>query len=329
MQVRHVPKVFALALALVGCVAGAPTGASLGGSGGSNGPSGGGGNVSGNTGGTTGVPGGGPEPRSAPPQHQRHPRLQGGRVPGPRRLRLLTRAEYANTVADLLGIPVPTVDNLPVESVVDGFDNNAAATAVTSRHLDEYLATSERLAAAGLAQSRGQLLTCQAARPAAIGPSSPAFGRRAFRRPLADAEVSRYQALFDPTVTGGNFDKGVELVMRAMLASPIFLYRSEVGEKAPRTAAFRLTRYEVATALSYFFWETTPGRHPAGRRPHRAPWTRPDGVEAQARRLLADPRSRPGVAGVLPAVAGHRRLPVHQQGPGRLPHLQRSRSATP
>src|SRR2546430_13433710 len=47
---------------------------------------------------------------------------KGDEVPGPRRLRLLTRAEYARTVSDLLGIPAPQIDNLPVESVVDGFD---------------------------------------------------------------------------------------------------------------------------------------------------------------------------------------------------------------
>jgi hypothetical protein len=238
---------------------------------------------------------GGTAPVTAPPSTSAIPACKGDEVPGPRRLRLLTRAEYARTVADLLGIPVPTVDNLPVESVVDGFDNNAAATAVTSRHLDEYLATSERLAAAGLAQSRGKLLTCQAGTAGCDRTFIAAFGRRAFRRPLADAELARYQALFDPQVTGGSFDKGVELVIRAMLASPIFLYRSEVGEKAA-DGAFKLTGYEVATALSYFFWETTPDDAllEAAR---TGALDGPQGVEAQAKRLLADPRSRPSVAG--------------------------------
>src|SRR6185369_9877616 len=102
----------------------------------------------------------------------------GDEVPGPRRLRLLTRAEYANSVADLLGIPVPSVDNLPVESVVDGFDNNAAASAVTSRHLDEYLSTGERVALAALAQNKGKLLTCQAGATGCDRTFIGAFGRR-------------------------------------------------------------------------------------------------------------------------------------------------------
>src|SRR5262245_61844224 len=107
MQVRPEPIVFALALTLVGCVAGAPTGMSTGGAGGPGGPSGGSGNVSGNTGGSaggsSGQPGGGPEPPlGAPPTTSATPTCQGDELPGPRRLRLLTRAEYAATVTDLL-----------------------------------------------------------------------------------------------------------------------------------------------------------------------------------------------------------------------------------
>jgi hypothetical protein len=269
------------AMACMGRLTGPSDGEGTGGKGGA------GGKAMGMVGGSGGV--------AAPPGTSAIPACTGDEVPGPRRLRLLTRAEYANTVADLLGIAVPAVDNLPVESVVDGFDNNAAATAVTSRHLDEYLSTSERLAVTGLATSRAKLLTCQAGTAGCDRTFITAFGRRAFRRPLADAEVARYQALFDPQVTGGNFDKGVELVIRAMLSSPIFLYRSEVGEKAA-DGSFKLTGPEVATALSYFFWQTTPDDAllEAAR---TGVLDRPEGVEAQAKRLLADPRSRASVAG--------------------------------
>ncbi|HXU80785.1 MAG TPA: DUF1592 domain-containing protein [Polyangia bacterium] len=242
----------------------------------------------------TGGTGGMTPPETAPPSTSAIPDCKGDELPGPRRLRLLTRDEYANTVADLLGIPKPSVDNLPVESVVDGFDNNAAASAVTSRHLDEYLSTGERLAAAALAQSKARLLGCQPTTAGCDRTFVTAFGRRALRRPLADAEVTRFLALFNPQVTGNSFDKGMELVLRAMLASPSFLYRSEVGEKAA-DGSYKLTGYEVATALSYFFWETTPDDAllEAAR---TGALDRQEGVEAQAKRLLGDPRSRPAVA---------------------------------
>jgi hypothetical protein len=253
---------------------------------------------SGGRAGTGGKPNGsggtGGPPAEAPPGTNAIPDCQGDEVPGPRRLRLLTRAEYGNSVADLLGLATPNIDNLPVESVVDGFDNNAAASAVTSRHIDEYLSTGERLATAALAQSRARLLSCQAGTTGCDKIFVTSFGRRTFRRPLTDAEVTRYLALFDAQVTGGSFDKGVELVIRAMLASPNFLYRSEVGEKAP-DGSFKLNGYEVATALSYFLWDTTPDDAllDAAR---TGALDKPDGVDTQAKRLLADPRSRASIA---------------------------------
>src|SRR2546423_1676808 len=87
---------------------------------------------------------------------------------------------------------------------------------------------------------------------------------------------------------------GPELALRAMLASPHFLYRSEVGEKAP-DGTFKLTGYEVASALSYFLWGTTPDDQLLGAASSGA-LDQVGGVETQARRLLADPRSRPAVA---------------------------------
>jgi hypothetical protein len=243
--------------------------------------------------GTPGAPGTGGSPGTPPTTGAVPDNCKGDEVPGPRRLRLLTRTEYASTVADLLGIPAPQVDNLPVESVVDGFDNNASAQVVTSRHMDEYLATSEKLALQALTQSKGKILTCPATTPGCDRMFVTSFGRRAFRRPLADVEVTRYMALFDPGTTGGNFDKGMELVLRAMLASPNFLYRSEVGERAA-DGTFKLTGYEVATALSYFFWGSMPD-DPLLAAASTGALDTPAGVETQARRLLMDPRSRANV----------------------------------
>ena len=238
--------------------------------------------------------GGAPPTGAAPPTTGAVPdNCTGDEVPGPRQLRLLTRAEYASTVADLLGIAVPIVDNLPVESVVDGFDNNAAAQVVTSRHMDEYLSTGDRLATQAMTTSKGRLLPCDPTMAGCDRTFVTAFGPRAFRRPLTEAEITRYLALFAPANTGGSFDQGMQLAIAAMLASPNFLYRSEVGEKAA-DGTYRLTGYEVASALSYFLWGTTPDDQllEAAR---AGTLDRVDGVDTQARRLLADPRSRPAV----------------------------------
>jgi hypothetical protein len=234
-----------------------------------------------------------PTKAAAPPSTMAVPVCSTEELPGPRRLRLLTRAEYANSVVDLLGVPLPEVDNLPVETVIDGFDNNAAAAAVTSRHIDEYLATAERLAKLAVMQNRWRLATC----PAGNGCDRmfiTAFGRKAFRRPLLPAEIDRYAKLFDPAVTGGVFEKGMELTLRTMLSSPNFIYRSEMGEKAA-DGTYKLTPYEVATALSYLFWRTTPDDQLLDAA-KAGTLDQPAGFEQQVKRLIADPRSRPAIA---------------------------------
>ena len=59
------------------------------------------------------------------------------------------------------------------------------------------------------------------------------FGLRAFRQPLDDAKVARYEKLF---ASGATFEQGLELTITAMLQSPYFLYRRELGEPDPGKA---------------------------------------------------------------------------------------------
>jgi hypothetical protein len=246
----------------------------------------------GGAGGTPGAPFD-PATAAAPPGTSAIAVCKAEETPGPRRLRLLTRAEYSNSVVDLLGITAPPVDNLPVETVVDGFDNNARAAAVTSRHIDEYLATAERIAVAAVMQNRWKLASC-AAGNGCDRTFITAFGRKAFRRPLGPEEIDRYAKLFAPDVTGGVFEKGMELVVRAMLSSPNFLYRSEMGEKAG-DGSYKLSGYEIATAISFFLWGSTPDD--ALLEAARAgTLTEANGLEMQVKRLIADPRSRPAIA---------------------------------
>lgn len=203
--------------------------------------------------------------------------------PGPRMLRLLTREEYATTVADLLAIERPAVDEIPVEPRVAGYDNNAGAAIVTSRHVDAYIALGEKLAA------RAKVVTCDAATPSCRTSFIEKFGRRAFRRPLRADERARFEAMFATDVSPTAAD-GVSLVITSMLVSPSFLYRSELGEKQP-DGTYALTPFEVATALSYTFLGTAPDE----RLLDLAASGTID-VEKEARTLLADPRSRPRVA---------------------------------
>lgn len=227
-----------------------------------------------------------------------------GEAPGRRVLRLLTRAEYRSTVADLLGIAEPDVDSFPVETSVRGYDNEANAQLVTGRHADSYAGAAEGLAATvDPARWSGG---CDLAGPACQRTLVETFGRRAFRRPLASDEVDRYAALFDASITEGDSLLGARLAIEAILASPSFLYRSEVGE-AQADGTFALSSWEIASALSYLFWGTMPDD--ALFALAEADSLRdPVAIEREARRMLEDPRSEDAVAAFVSRWLGTTRL---------------------
>ena len=199
---------------------------------------------------------------------------------GPAQLRMLTRREYQNTIADLLGVDVDTA-SIPVEPRIKGFDDNAAAMVVTDRHMDAFLSLAEDVSERALTEHRGDLLRCDPSAATCKREFVTDLGLRAFRRPLTDDEIDNLLGAF----TGVSFDDGLRIAVGAMLISPSFLYRWEIGE------AGTMTPYETASALSYMFWGTMPDEElfavaAAGQLSTR------EQISDQARRLLADPRSR-------------------------------------
>lgn len=172
------------------------------------------------------------------------------------------------------------VSHLPAESRPAGFpfDTDADSAVVTTAHVDAYLAAALPLADHAAARA-AELHSCDwsGASTRCTRELLERLGRRLFRRPLAAGELDGYTAL--PLATA----------LHAMLVSPHFLYRSELGE--PKGDRFRLTGFEVATALAYTFLGTAPGDElldaaAAGELED------PAGIERWARRLLDDPRAR-------------------------------------
>jgi hypothetical protein len=70
-----------------------------------------------------------------------------GRVP----IRRLNRAEYQNTVRDLLGVDVDLKDLLPPDVTVNGFDNGAEALHVSSFLMEQYLEAADKVLDAAIA----------------------------------------------------------------------------------------------------------------------------------------------------------------------------------
>lgn len=210
--------------------------------------------------------------------------------PGPRVLRLLTRSEYAATVSDLLGVEPPPVDGIPVEPLVDGYDNDAESSVVTARHVDAYMQLAQTVADEAVESSAPTLAGCMPADPECPRLFVESLGRRALRRPLTGDEVDLYVELFDSEAADGDFYEGMRLVVRSLLMNPELLYRTELGEPAG-SGLYRLTPYEVASALSYGLWGTMPDDELLDAAAS-GELDDPDGLEDQARRLLDHPRGR-------------------------------------
>ncbi|MBU0656406.1 MAG: cellulose binding domain-containing protein [Gammaproteobacteria bacterium] len=205
---------------------------------------------------------------------------------GIRSLRLLTRLEYQNTVNDLFGLSLNLVNSLPDENQVGGFDNNIEQNQVSSLRMDAYLTQAEKVAAQAVQDSWNKIMPCSQQDLACGRQFIQTFGKRAFRRPLATAEVDTFAANF----SGVAFRDAVEKTVMTMLVSPSFLYRSELGE-LQADGTYKLTPYEVASSLSYLFWGSMPDDALFQAADNNALDTPAQRI-SQASRLLAASRSR-------------------------------------
>ena len=119
------------------------------------------------------------------------------------------------------------------------------------------------------------------------------LARRAYRRPVTAADVDTLLGFFDSgRDSGGGFDAGVQLALERMLVDPDFLLRMERDPAgAAPGAPYRLSDVAIASRLSFFLWGSIPDdalldAAEAGRLSDAAV------LDAQVRRMLADPRAR-------------------------------------
>jgi hypothetical protein len=214
---------------------------------------------------------------------------------GPTGLHRLSRIEYDNTLSDLLGDNSRSGFAALPEDVNDPFDNDFSTQQVSGA----LIAAAETLAAGASARlmadtaKRNALIGCTPSGPgdtACLESFARAFGRRAFRRPLTDEEVAGYVGLSAFAVEANDFYVGADLVLRAFLQDPSFLYRVETGTAvAGRTGLYVLNDYEIGARLSYFLWGSTPSDRLLDMAAGGALSTNA-GRRTAAAELLADPR---------------------------------------
>jgi hypothetical protein len=118
------------------------------------------------------------------------------------------------------------------------------------------------------------------------------LARRAFRRPATEADLAILMAFYEAGRKEKDFDRGVERLVAAVLASPEFLYRAIEGQQTATAKAgeVALTDYELATRLSYFLWNTGPDED-LFKLAATKELSKPAVLDAQVKRMLADPRA--------------------------------------
>jgi len=250
----------------------------------------------------------------------------GSEAPSPRLLRQLTLSEYHNTVADLLGLSNPDTTNIPPDVPIRGFTTNVSSAFIDGNNVDHYVSVGTALADRAVKESYATLVPCQTEDTACAGTFIDKFGLRAFRRPLSPDEKARYLKLFDADVTGGDFKVGVALAVRAMLVSPMFLMRSELGTDMGQ-GRFVLSPFEIATALSYTYLGTMPDDALFASAQSGALANKKE-IETQARRLVTSTRGRARISAFFGEWLESSRAFVATKDPGTFPALKDAATAS-
>jgi hypothetical protein len=220
-----------------------------------------------------------------------------GVAAGPTGLRLLTPTQYRNSLVDILGdVAAPAVGQW--RSSIAAAQGGVAAAGV-----EDYEAAA-LLVAAEIFDDPAKRMAVTGCTPAASADDPcvreviARIGRRAWRRPLDDAELARWSDVVESTaaLVGGDGWEGLQYAIAGLLQSPRFLYRVELGTPLSDDDPLlvRLDGYELASRLSYLVWNTTPDDAlldavAAGELDDDA------GLEAQIDRLFASPRSNDGM----------------------------------
>jgi Protein of unknown function (DUF1592)/Protein of unknown function (DUF1588)/Protein of unknown function (DUF1587)/Protein of unknown function (DUF1595)/Protein of unknown function (DUF1585) len=208
-------------------------------------------------------------------------------------VRRLNRAEYDNTVRDLLGETTRFSDTFPPDDGAEGFTNVADALSISPLLVERYEAAAEKLADTAVANPT--IITCEptpATGDACATEILSRFARRAWRRPVSTDEVARLVSVVHAAeATSLPFAAAIQVAIKTTLLSPSFLFRIELDADPTDPKPHALDDYELASRLSYFLWSSMPDDvlfAYAGAKKLSEPRV----FDLEVRRMLADPKAK-------------------------------------
>jgi hypothetical protein len=220
----------------------------------------------------------------------------GSRDPGRVTIRRLNRAEYDNTVRDLLGTAqTPGATTFADDAPQVGFDNNGDLQTLSPNQFNLYTQAAQSLAAEAMtvgSAQRAKLVTCDLTTGTACAQTLIAnIGLHAYRRPLTPAEVTSYVTLMTTAAqAGATADVQFRTVIESLLVAPDFLFRPEIDSDPTSLTPHVLSPYEMASRLSYMVYRSMPDDALFTAAASGA-LVQPADVQAQLARMIADPKA--------------------------------------
>ncbi|HKO47852.1 MAG TPA: DUF1588 domain-containing protein [Polyangiaceae bacterium] len=169
----------------------------------------------------------------------------------PARTWLLTPEQYARAVQALLGVApdISGFDSIPDTGV---YPNMSASGVVRVNQAMQYASSAEAVTNALTDAQLRALVPCGKLETSCKNEFLAASARKAFRRPPSAEDSAQYGEIFDLAAASGDLALAFRSVLRAVLTSPYFLYRTEIGAAADeKVASFNLTGPEVASLLAF------------------------------------------------------------------------------
>ncbi|MGE4069223.1 MAG: DUF1592 domain-containing protein, partial [Vicinamibacterales bacterium] len=143
--------------------------------------------------------------------------------------------------------------------------------------------------------SRRKIFTCRPTTSAEEGPCAAEIIKHlatdAYRRPVSPEHFESLMAFYEEGRAKGDFELGIRTALEAILASPYFVFRLErQPDSVAAGATYRVADLDLASRLSFFLWGMPPDQELLDAA-EKGQLSKLSGLQAQARRMLADPRS--------------------------------------
>jgi hypothetical protein len=169
-------------------------------------------------------------------------------------------------------------------------------------------------AGVGDTESRRRIFVCRPENPAQELPCARQIlgkiVRRAFRRPITDADLEVPLRFYENGRANADFDTGIRNALTIVLASPEFLYRIETPpEDTAPGGIYPVSDIALASRLSFFLWSRLPDEELLGAA-EQGRLSDPAVLRAEVERMLADPRAESLVSNFATQWLDVRKLPT-------------------